>query len=200
MPLVPPGASKLTFVRHPAALLRSTYHLLRNFTVNGHDANLDHDGKFASKFCIANTFETFLESSDPRLLPYTRNPQTRILGFGNSYDPARVHDPALLAAAKERLSGFQFVGITERYPEALRLFQSHYLRTPIRRFYFRNASPGSLLQGASAHVQELVVEICALDLDLYAHGCALFDQCIAASEGFHGVPAAKASPLPRSKV
>lgn len=84
LPLLPAGAAKLTFLRHPAALLRSTYHLLRNLTLYGHDANLDPEGRFVAQFCMANPFEAFVESPDPRLQAHARNPQTRILGFDNS--------------------------------------------------------------------------------------------------------------------
>lgn len=200
LPLIPPDASKLIFVRHPAALLRSTYHLLRKLSLEGHDSNLGQEGRFASDYCMANSFEAFIESPDPRLQPHTRNPQTRTLGFDDGFDWKRVNDPALLAHAKATLSSFEFVGITERYSESLRLFQSLYLRTPIRSFYLRNASPGSLSPGASERAQQIVAETCGFDIELHDHACTIFERRIAQCPGFPRARRAKARPLPRSTV
>jgi len=200
LPLVPPGASKLIFLRHPVPLLRSTYHLLRNLPLGKRYSEIDSEGKFAAEFCMANSFEAFIESPDPRLQPHTRSPQTRALGLDGMFDPERTSDPAALARAKAILSSFEFVGITERYSESLRLFQSTYLSTPIRRFYLINASPASLSPAVSEHVQDIVAVICRLDIELYEHACAIFEQQIVQCPGFAGSRRAKPRPLPRHRA
>ena len=112
------------------------------------------------------------------------NLQTRMLSFQSieeaitDWNTLKV-DHARLEQARESLSNFAFIGITERFDESVALCEAKFdwkFRTKTLR---QNVSPNA--DDELEPVRERIEEEVRFDQELYAHGCSLFEARLSQS-------------------
>ena len=104
--------------------------------------------------------------------------------FRNGDDPSRVQrlsDAELLDLAMERLEEFAFVGLTERLDESVTMLTRMFgWPEPGEIPQLNAADSPSRSYDISAGAREAIREQVAVDMELYAHACSLFESRSAA--------------------
>ncbi|MGR3906901.1 sulfotransferase family 2 domain-containing protein [Burkholderia sp. SR8] len=124
---------------------------------------------------IVNTQTLFL-AADFDYEKLTRDP----VGYGRAAVreyAARRHDRELLGRAKKRLESFAFFGITERMRDSMNLLA--YAMDFFPRFVtprLNTSSDRPVVHELSFEEIEAINELTVLDQELYAWGCALFEE------------------------
>jgi hypothetical protein len=164
VPRLPEHPRILTFLREPVVRLISNFQMRQRVS----DPLQGLQGTLQS---IA--LEEFLVRRD--LVDIFSNRATRLMG-GNTLDPNGMEIPNL-ELAKERLAGFDFVGIVESYNDSLALFSYIFDFPPLQGGRVLNVSPDREKRNAiSQSTLERVAEIEWADIELYKFGCQLFEQ------------------------
>lgn len=159
-----PGPSTyITMLRDPVERVISHYYYARSSPDNKLFAQLNQPGT------------SLYEYVSQRMGAEVSNFQTRLLA-GSS---AKAVSRATLEQAKENLSQFfRVVGLTEEFDTTLLLLQRAFgWSTP---FYLRENTTQDKLSGGESEprARALIAELNALDIELYAYACQLFQaQC-----------------------
>ena len=95
-----------------------------------------------------------------------------------SYTTTNMSDDELLAKAKQRLASFEFVGITDRFADSMRLLLATFGWTTAMDVPHLNALPDSTIteQTLSPDTIEKIQEYTYLDTALYHFALELFEK------------------------
>jgi len=176
---VPPGTLYMTFMREPVDRVLSHYY--RHI----HRIDPSRSGvvkKHARARIKADSLEQALVEMN---MPQLNNLCTRFLCSQEDV-LGRLPDVAV-EEAKENLSRFAFIGIQERFEESLVLLQRMlglaYIPYEDRHVSRPGQRPGA--DDISAEQRALIVDHNRLDIELYRHALALFEEAVAeAGESF----------------
>jgi hypothetical protein len=125
----------------------------------------------AKELSFAGFVRYFRDSPAVVQNPYTH----QFAGIGRDFPRYPADASALLAAAKENLASFDFVGICEEFERSARLLCGElgwHLPTPMP--HENRSSSEDTLRGIDAETMELLREYNRLDLELYNYGVGLF--------------------------
>jgi hypothetical protein len=158
----------MTILRDPVERTLSQFEYVRSDPRNGplHDR------------AKVMTFEEYLEDEHMRECTL-RNVQTRFLAPARQpLDPHEIVplEHLGLEQAKSNLGSCHFVGVTERFDEALKLLAYTFGWRPIRQFAVRNASRARLSRShLTPRVVDTILSLNDQDIRLYEFGKTLFD-------------------------
>jgi hypothetical protein len=164
VPRLPKYPRIITFLREPVVRLISNFQMRQR--VSDPLQNLQN-------LLQSITLEEFLTRKE--LMDIFSNRATRLIG-GNTLDHKGMEIPNL-KLAKERLAGFDFVGIVENYNDSLALFSYIFDFPPIRGDRVLNVSPDREKRNEiSPSTLKKVAEIEWADVELYKFGSQLFEK------------------------
>ena len=164
VPRLPDHPRIITFLREPVVRLISNFQMRQRVSdpLQGLQSILQ-----------SITLEEFLARRD--LVDIFSNRATRLMG-GNTLDPNGMEIPNF-ELAKERLAGFDFVGIVESYNDSLALFSYIFDFPPMQGDRVLNVSPDREKRNEiSQSTLEKVAEIEWADIELYKFGCQFFEK------------------------
>jgi hypothetical protein len=169
VPRLPGKPRFITFLRNPVTQFISNFEMRQRVLdpmVGLHDT------------LASLTFEQFLDR--PELVIHFSNLATRLIG-GEYYQDGVMYPH--LERAKERISGFDFVGITEHFDKSLNLFTYIYNYEPINAYETLNVSPGREKRSeVPQHLLDRVAEIQQYDIELYKSGLEIYKNMSAQME------------------
>lgn len=165
----------ITFLRDPIERVISQYRSLHNpkNLSGGWDEVLPDEARTAMRFAQEATFEEFIHSEDAFIRGHIVDLQTLFLSSHS--DPAH---PDYLSSAMDNIERhFLFVGITERFEDAIDLFRFQ-LQSSVRyraAVHQKNISERYPIE-MTERVRARLNEVTRNDQLLYRHAVALFDR------------------------
>jgi len=147
--------------------------------VHGLQAMLDHEPtrRYLRNFQVRNIALDFdltraHHDTSGRRIPARNALLLAYIGHGDEIDES------LLARAKTRLAGFEFVGIAERFEESVQLLCATFGWSPPRRLPRLNTSrPDALtVQQLPPKIRDEIEELTRLDAELFRFGEQSFEQ------------------------
>ena len=151
----------------------------------------------AKELSFADFVRYFIDSPAIIQNPYTYH----FAGIGRDFPRYPADASSLLAAAKDNLSAFDFIGICEEFERSARLLCGELgwrLPTPIPH---ENRTPSDgKLGGIDPQTMEMLRDCNRLDLELYAYGVKLFHAREAGSLGSAGARPGRAKPVEANRL
>ena len=169
-----PDARFVTWLRHPIERVASQYKSWHNpANVHPHwEANVGPEGAEHLRLTQQMTFEEFVFSENHAIISSIINVQTAYLSSWRN-----GHFRFLTSAKQNLVRRFPFFGIVERFSESIALFRSTFRWET----EFRNDSRTANRSGReetplNSRIVDRILEMNALDMELYRFGCLLFED------------------------
>ncbi|OQA34719.1 MAG: Macrocin O-methyltransferase [Betaproteobacteria bacterium ADurb.Bin341] len=169
----------ITFLREPVDRVVSSYFFLRSWK-----GVIDDTNREAIEASRQLDLMDFVRSNVAHVRAIVENHQTYVLG-ADWRTPRSQIKPSLLEEAIQHLQSIQFVGLTERYDESVRLIFSDIELDdvpPIERLNFTPQRPA--INDISMEVRSLIEEKNQFDIRLYEEARRLFDEQASRIKGF----------------
>jgi hypothetical protein len=168
-----PGASFVTWLRHPIARAISQYKSWHN-PDNLHAHWLENMPKESFEhvyFAQKATFEEFVFSDHPEIVANLRNV------YGGMIGSEFMKSHRVLASAKENLvRRFRFFGLVERFDESMDLFRDSFGWSAEFKDEAEHANRSKQEVRPSVKAIERLLEMNQIDMPLYEFACLLFED------------------------
>ncbi len=166
-----PNKYLLTFLRDPVERVLSNYHFLKSW-----DGYVDATNEEMIRASRELTLNEFLQSPLPQVRAVVENHQTYF--FGSDWRASRNEEQEeLFQRARENLYSLQFVGLTERYAESIKMLFNDLGFSDIPSVTHLNVTPkrppaDELLP----EDRNLIEDINSLDIRLYEEAKLIFEN------------------------
>ncbi len=160
--LMPMPVRTATFLRDPVTRTISMIH---------------HQHRYRAKRGVAEVSDLELLRDEKFVAHHIQNYQTKVFSIDDiGVDPnhPRAVSRADLDRAVERLERFDFIGLTERIDDSIKLFMSEIGETEIAAFPHMNRSPDD--EAVDPSVFDIILKLTDLDREFYAHAQTLFQR------------------------
>lgn len=165
----------VTFLRHPIQRTISAFNHLKRWDIPQEKSFYDNARDFAKQTQNISLDELMKETE---LANHIRNKTQKFLV--GKLGRANANLPLDLEQAKERLAGFEFIGVTEHFDESLALFLYTFNLPEMISYKTYNVAPNkSSKTEISQNVLDYLAEINQDEIELYEYGLSIFKNRLA---------------------
>lgn len=163
-----PDRAFLTFLRQPEDWLLSHYWFSRN-----QDGTSDEQAVFYAK---SMSFEEYVSSTEPDVLVFTRNFQTRhFVRLKSLQHVTEMEEQQALSYAKEAIDAYEFVGICEEFQDSVDLMCHRFGWPFVQDIPNRNTTPRrEKLENLDPSLRKKLRQLNSLDMELYEYAKTRF--------------------------